>query len=61
MINREIIDSINKWRIEDGKGAVINEWYKAGQKGRFPIWAWENRKGKFWEKEIEDKCLFLQK
>ena len=47
------IDAINAWRIEDGKGDVIDAWHRAGQPKRFPVWAWENRHGKPWQAQIE--------
>lgn len=53
----EIIDRINAWRIEDGKGRVIDSWFRAGgfSFGRFPVWAWQNRRGKVWQAEIEKR------
>lgn len=50
----EIIAKINAWRIEDGKGDVIDAWYRATKCAiRFPIWAWNNRSGRPWQQEIE--------
>lgn len=52
----DIIDAINSWRIEDGKGAVIDAWSRAGRfrAGRFPVWAWRNRGGRFWKDQIRE-------